>query len=60
MEDGVSKIGRLRGKRLTLDEIRVDAEEGTARWKLEIPNVAKFQKDIDDILMVCYYKLGVP
>ena len=60
MEDGVSKIGRLRGKRLTLDEVRVDAEEGTARWKLEIPNVAKFQKDIDDILMVCYYKLGVP
>ena len=60
LENGGSDIGGLLGKALTLDvEVPVDAEEGNARWKLEIPkaDVAKFQKDIDDILMVCHYKL---
>ncbi len=60
MKDGV-KIGQLLAKTLTLDEeLVVGAEEESARWKLEIAkaNVPKFQKDIDDVLVVCYYKLA--
>jgi len=54
---GATDVGRLLGKTLSLvAEVRV---EEPATWKLEIPNadVAEFQKDIDDILMVCHYKL---
>lgn len=54
---GTIKVGRLLGKTLTLAaEVAVGE---IATWKLEIPtaDVAEFQKDMDDILMVFHYKL---
>lgn len=57
--DVASEIGRLRGKTLTLTN-PVEVEDGTAKWNLEISNVAlaEFQKDIDDILIVCRYSVS--
>jgi hypothetical protein len=41
------------------EKLVVGTEEAGARWEFNIPeaNVAKFQKDIEDILMVCHYSI---
>jgi hypothetical protein len=54
-------IGQLLAKVMTpQNTLAVDAKEASARWEFKIPkaSVAKFQRDIDDILMVCHYKLA--
>ena len=59
MEVGVN-IRQLLAKILTpQNTLAVEAEEGKAKWKFKVPHdgVADFQKDIDDILMVCHYSI---
>jgi hypothetical protein len=55
-----ANIGKLLAKTLKLDsELAVDTEAGKAKWEFKIPlaDAANFQRDIDDILMVCHYSI---
>ena len=60
---GPAHVGQLLTKTLMLDStaVLVSKKEADAKWVFTVPvatnNLKNFQRDIDDILMVCHYRL---
>lgn len=57
-----TSIGPLRGRTFSVNSVGVAEKDEDAKWKLALPSadVAKFQADVDDILIICEYQLGRP
>jgi hypothetical protein len=57
---GEISIGLLRGRTFNTNNVVVAEKDEDAKWKLTLPAaaVAQFQRDIDEVLIVCQYALA--
>jgi hypothetical protein len=54
---GETPIGLLRGRTFNTNNVEVAEKDENAKWKLTLPAaaVAQFQRDVDEVLIVCQY-----
>jgi hypothetical protein len=59
---GETSLGPLRGRTFSVNNVVAAEKDEDAKWKLALPNadVAQFQAEVEDLLIICEYQLDNP